>query len=150
MRTRLTSARNRRKGNAILESAFVSLVFFMLVFGIFDFGQFLFVHQALVHRARQAIRYGAIENADNTTAIKNRILYGQTTEKMTADGVPATGYFGLTPSMVTVTTSGKNTDNYRVNVTITNFPFTMLSPFVAGSKTSGTPIYVTVPLGLFD
>lgn len=150
MLIRPTSVRNRRKGSAIVESAFVSLVFFLLVFGIFDFGQFLFVHQALVHRARQAIRYGAIENPDDTTAIKNRILYGQTTARVQPDGAPATGYFGLTPSMVTVTTSGKNTDNYRVNVTIRNFPFTMLSPFVAGSKTSGTPIYVTVPLGLFN
>lgn len=150
MWTCLQSRRDGRKGNALVETAFVSLVFFMLVFGIFDFGQFLFVHQALVHRARQAIRYGAIQNADDTTAIRNRILYGQPTAKLAADGSPAKGYFGLTPSMVTVTTSGKNTDNYRVNVTISNFPFMMLSPFVAGPKTSGTPIHVTVPLGLFN
>ena len=141
--------RKGRKGNVIVETAVVSLVFFLLVFGIFDFGQFLFVHQALVHRARLAIRWGAINDADNTTAIQNRILYNQATAKTDAEGNAATGYFGLTPSNVTVTTTGKNTDNYRVNVRITNFPFVMLSPYMAGNKTGGS-INITVPLGLFN
>ena len=148
-RKAFTRTRKGRKGNAIIESALISLVFFLLLFGIFDFGQFLFVHQALVHRARTAIRWGAINDADNTTAIQNKILYNQSTAKVDAEGNAEAGYFGLTASNVTVTTTGKNTNDYRVNVQITNFPFVMLSPYVAG-KYQGTSINVTVPLGLFN
>ena len=142
--------RNGRKGNVIVETAVVSLVFFLLVFGIFDFGQFLFVHQALVHRIRHAVRAGAISDASDHTAIINRILYDQSTAKTDANGNAAKGYFGLTSSNITVADPEKNTDSYRLNVEVKNFPFIMLSPYMAGSKLSSGSIKVTVPLGLFN
>lgn len=147
---RKESARKGRKGNVIVETAVVSIVFFALIFGIFDVGQFLFVHQALVHRTRYAIRWGAINDPDNTTAIKNKILYNQSTAKTNPDGTAATGYFGLRASNVTVTTTGKDTDNYRVNVSVSNFPFVMLGLYQKGNVTAGTTINVSVPLGLFN
>jgi Flp pilus assembly protein TadG len=141
--------RERRKGNVLVETAFVAIVFFALVFGILDVGQFLYVHHALVQRARYAIRWGAINDPDSTDVIKNKILYNQSTAKTNPNGTAATGYFGLTASNVTVTTSGKDTDNYRVNVTITHVPFRMMSVYKSGSFNGGS-VNVSVPLGLFN
>ena len=137
-----------RKGNVIVETALVSIVFFALVFGIFDIGQFLFVHQALVNRTRTAIRAGAI-TGESTSATVNRILYNQTTPQVDGQGNASAGYFGLTSSNVSVTKTGAGTDNARVVVTVTNFPFKMLSLYNHGNF-QGTSITVTVPLGMFD
>ena len=147
MFARLFTARGR-KGNVIVETALVSLVFFALVFGIFDVGQFLFVHQALVNRARGAIRSAAI-NGDSNSALTYRILYGQTTAKTNPDGTAASGYFGLTSSNILVTNLEPGTDNARINVTITNFPFIMLGLYKHGTF-KGTSISVTAPLGMFN
>jgi hypothetical protein len=42
-----------------------------------------------------------------------------------------------------------NTDNYRTEVRIYNYPYVMLSPYSAGSYT-GPNITVDVPRGLYD
>ena len=41
--------------------------------------------------------------------------------------------FGLTPAMVQVTASDANTDDYRLTVKVTNFPYTVFSPYIAGT-----------------
>ena len=143
------NTRKGRKGNAMVEAALVSLVFFLLVLGIFDFGQFLFVHQALVHRARTAIRAGAIYS-DSSTAIKNRILYNQSTAKLDSDGNAKAGYFGLTANDIVVYQLDSGTDSARVNVQITSFPFVMLSGYAVPGPKRGKAITVTVPLGMFN
>jgi len=140
--------RRRRKGSVIVETAFVALGFCLLLFAIFDFGQFLFVHQALVQRARNSIRTGSIKSETND-AIKYRILYNQNTAKLNANGTPAAGYFGLTSSNVTVTQLQAGTDSARYNVTISQFPFIMVSPLIAGNKT-GTTINLVVPVGMYN
>jgi Flp pilus assembly protein TadG len=87
--------RERRRGNVIIETGLVSILFFTLLFGVIDIGQFLFVHHALVQRARNSIRWGAINNIDDTAAIQNKILYNQSTAKTDGSGNPATVYVGL-------------------------------------------------------
>lgn len=141
--------RRGRKGNVIVETALVSIVFFTLLFGILDIGQFLFIHHALVQRARNSIRWGAINNIDDTAAIQNKILYNQSTTQKDAKGNAVAGYFGLTATDVTVTTTGKGTDNYQVQVTINSFPFKVFG--IAGHGTyKGTPISMSVPVGLYN
>ncbi len=113
--------------------------------GAFDFGQFLFIHQALVERVRLAARWGAVvgQGAD-ITGTKNMVLYNQPSNS--GDKAP---YFNLTASMVEVNTSDLNTDNARLTVKVSQYPFSSFSPFIAGSY-SGAPIQVSVPLGMFN
>jgi len=118
---------------------------FFLILGAFDFGQFLFIHQALVERARYAARWGAIADPTNTTAIQNMVRYNQST-------TPASGtasYFNLSAANVQVTNLDAGTANSRLKVLITNYPYTILSPNIAGTYT-GPNISVVVPLGQAD
>jgi Flp pilus assembly protein TadG len=135
---------NRRRksgGHVMIEVSFIFIVFFAMLIGVFDFGQFLFVHQALTERAREAARNGMANDWTNNQ-IQNFMLYGQT-------GTGSTGYFGLNSSMVTVTQSDANTWNWRINIQVSNYPYKILSPFIAGTYI-GPNINVTVPLGEFD
>lgn len=143
LKTPTAARRRNQKGHAMLEGALTSLLFFTLVIGAFDFGQFLFIHQALVERVRLAARWGAVDGGANLAGVKNVVLYNQ---PQVAD---KPGYFGLTSSMVSVNTADLNTDNARLTVKVSQYPFTSLSPFIAGNHT-GRPIQVSVPLGMFN
>ena len=127
----------------MVESALILVIFLSMLIGVVDFGQFLFIHQALVERARLAARWGmATYPAPTNTEIQNMMLYGQST-------AGSNGYFGLTSSMVTVTSSNPNTWNACISILVSNYPYKMLSPYIAGTY-SGPNINVTVPLGLYD
>ena len=129
----------------MVEMALISLVFICLLIGAFDVGQFLFVHQALVERARYAARWGAINDPTDSTSITNMVLYYQAAS-------PASGtasYFNLTAGNVTVTNPGSGTNDYRLNIQISGYSFTVLSPYIAGNLT-GPPVTVSVPLGLYN
>jgi Flp pilus assembly protein TadG len=136
-------ARRRKSGGSVMvETALIFLVFACLLLGAFDFGQFLFVHQALVERARYAARWGAISDPTNATAITNMVLYNAPTGS-------GTGYFNLTSANVFVTNPGVGTDNYVLNVQLSGYKYTRVSPYIAGSYT-GPQINVSVPLGIFN
>jgi Flp pilus assembly protein TadG len=140
---RVPRRRQTSRGSTILELSFIFLIFFSLLMGAFDFGQFLFLHQALVERARSAARWALLTSPPPTnTEVQNMVLYGQST-------AGTNGYFGLTSSTVTVTQSNANTWNWRISVLISNYPYKMFSPYIAGSYT-GPNISVTVPLGMYD
>ena len=127
----------------MVELTLIVLVFFFLLMGAFDFGQFLFIHQALVERARVAARWGmATYPSPTNTEIQNMMIYGQSS-------AGTNPYFGLTSSMVTVTTSNLNSWNARISILVSNYPYKMLSPYIAGSYT-GPNISVIVPLGMYD
>ena len=140
---RSTNRRRAQRGSVFMESAFIFLVLVLLLTGIFDFGQFLFVHQALVERARSAARWGIVHNPDNTDAIRNKVLYDS------ASDPGSTGYFGLTSSNVQVSHTGAGTNDNRLTVRIVNYPYQMLSPFVAGTYT-GPEIRISEALGMFN
>lgn len=139
-----TTSRRRRtsKGSVFVETALIFLAFAGMLIGAFDFGQFLFIHQALVERARYAARWGAINDPTDSASITNMVLYNQ----------PASGaapYFNLTAGNVTVTNPGSGTDNHLLNITISGYTYTVLSPYIAGSY-QGPNISVSVPLGLYN
>jgi Flp pilus assembly protein TadG len=120
----------------------LSLIFMFLVcllVGTLDFGQFLFIHQMLTERARSAVRYGVTTTPLDTTGVRNMVLYGQTTGS-------GAGVFGLTSEMVQVTVANANTDDYRLTVKVTNFPYTVLSPYISGTY-HGPDIVANLPLG---
>ena len=93
----------------------------------------------LLERARAAVRYGVTQSPISTDAVQNMVLYGATTGS-------GSGVFGLQSSMVTVTTSGAGTDDYLLKVKVSNYPYTVFSPWIAGSYT-GPDIMAEQALG---
>lgn len=128
-----------RRGQSVVESAFVLLVLLTTLIGIFDLGQVLFIHQSFVERVRHAARY-AVVNSYDPVAFKNMVLYRQTT-------VPAgqtSGIFGLTPDTVSITHSGAGTNDDRIVVSITSYPYRFFTPLIAGVFV-GRNITVSLP-----
>jgi len=136
--------RQTSRGSTMVELSLVGMMFFILLIGIADVGQVLFLQQAMVERARSAARWGAVNDPTNASAIRNMVLYLRPT-------APAGGRasFGLTPSMVNVSTADAGTNDYRLVIQISGYSFLMLSPYIAGSH-RGAPINVSVPLGLYN
>lgn len=131
--------RRSEQGNAIIEASLTLMLFLVLVFSLFDFGFSLFLHQTFLHQARAAARYGAVYAPGDTAAIKNMVLYNQTTG--TGNGI-----LGLSPSAVNVIRTGTpNSPDDRIVVTITGYTFTFITPGWAGHKT-GKPIRVSIPV----
>ena len=145
MRTTIRGRRARQRGSVIVETSLIFLVFMAMLIGGFDFAQFLFIHHALVERTRGAARWGAIQDPTDSLSITNMILYNQAATPPA--GTPT--YFNLSSANVTVTNSGAGTDDYRLNVQVSGYTYTVLSPYIAGSYT-GPSIIVSVPLGLYD
>ena len=150
-------SKKRERGSVFVETAFIFTTFAFMLIGAFDFGQFLFIHQALVERARTAARWGAVSDPTNHTAIQNMVLYDQSSTPVNqqqqinngwGDPPPSNppGYFGLTSDMVQVSDPGSGTNDYRLTVFITNYPYTVLSPYIGGTHI-GPNITVSYPIG---
>ncbi len=58
--TRARRARDRR-GQALVEFALVVPIFLLLLFGLIDVGRYVYVSNAFNQAAREAARYGAVE-----------------------------------------------------------------------------------------
>jgi Flp pilus assembly protein TadG len=142
MRAPSLDLKKKSKGAVMVETTLIAVVFLTMLFGAFDFAQFLFIHQALVERARYVARWGALADPTNTSAITDMMLYNQSTDPPAGTA----GYLGLTASNVTVSTPGSGTADYRLTLLISNYSYSMFSPFIAGSYT-GPNISVSVPLG---
>jgi hypothetical protein len=122
-----------------VESALIGLVLLATLIGAFDLGQILFLHQTFVERVRNAARYAVVHSYD-AAAFKNMVLYRQPT-------VPegqTSGIFGLTADMVSVTRPGVGTNDERIIISITNYPYRFFSPLIAGVIV-GRTITVSLP-----
>jgi TadE-like protein len=126
------------RGSTFVESALVLVVFLVMLISTFDVGQVLFLHQSITERIRAALRYGVVNKYD-ATAITDYILYGQ-------PNAPASGstFFSLTPDMVSVQRLDAGTADDRVVITVKNYPYEFLTPFLAG-KQKGAPIIESLP-----
>ena len=97
---RPSGRRKTSRGSAMVEMSLIGIVFFVILIGIVDFGQFLFLQQAMVERARSAARWGAVTDPTNSAAIRNMVLYLQSSAPP-----GGTASFGLTADMVSVSTA---------------------------------------------
>jgi hypothetical protein len=151
MRRTATSRRRayRQRGSALVEGALIFLLLAAMLIGAVDFSQFLFVHQTLTERARQAVRYGLVNDPTDSTSIQNIVLYGQPS----GESVPAhpdshdTGIFNVQRSNVTVSVAGSGTDHHRLSVQIQGYRYIVYSPFIAGGY-NGPRIVAALPLGV--
>jgi Flp pilus assembly protein TadG len=128
-------ARKRQSGQAMLESALVLLIFLVVLIGIFDMGQFLYFHQSLTERARAAARYGAVNTYSSPgLAIQNVAIYN---DPNGAGGgatavLPYLNTVADTNGYVSATLLGAvGTDDARIVVTIQNYPYRFLSPYMS-------------------
>ena len=149
MRTmKLQHTPSRERGSALVEGALIFFVFTLMMIAVVDFGQFLFIHQTLTERAREGVRYGIVNDPTDATSIQNMVLYGQTSGGPVPQSASSSdaGIFGVQRSQVVVSTTGSSTDDYRLNVRVQNYAYTIYSPLIYGSYT-GPNILASMPLG---
>jgi len=140
--------RNSRsqRGQTLVEGALALLVFFALLFGVIDCGVMLVRHQALVERVRSAVRWGVVRPWDgNGDQIANLILFEQTTEPSSANA----GYLGLKRENVQVRyqpASPANPDDETLSVSIVNFHYQFLSPWITQVFINPRPVLISAPM----
>ena len=119
----------------MLESALVLLIFLVVLIGVVDMGQFLYFHQSLTERARVAARYGAVHAYSSPGLdIQNVAIYND-------PGGAGAGASAVLPYLNTAAgTNGyvsatlvgaAGTDDARIIVTINNYPYNFLSPYMS-------------------
>lgn len=140
MQRRRIQAQSRRseRGTALAELAIGALVFFIAVFGILELGRLLWTHNALTDAARRGARYASM-NSQNTTKVKNLVVYGN------ANGGTQPVVYNLTTNNVSVTYSGFGVKQGTVTVQITGYQFVFNVPLIGATIT--LPAYKTTLMG---
>lgn len=137
--TRPVSSRRRSKskGAGLLEAALVLLTLLSLIIFVMDMGRILMMEQFIAERTRATVRMAVVNNW-STTQAKNYLVYNSTAGS-------GTGYFGLIPSQVAVTTSGTaGSSDHLLKVTVSGVPVLTWIPGIAGQYTL-PPITATSP-----
>jgi Flp pilus assembly protein TadG len=117
-----------QRGQAILESALIMMVFLPLLAGVMDLGQFLYFHQSLSERVRAAARYGAAHPFTDGSDIVNVAIYNDPAGCPNGAGA-VLPYLTATAGQngaVTAELADAGTDDARITVTITNYPYSFL------------------------
>lgn len=120
------SRRRAQRGNVILESALVLVVILFIVVGTMDMGRMMFTHETLADRVRAGAKWASVNSFD-AAKIRNVVVYGTPeagTQPVMSD---------LSPALVSADLIDPNTTRARVEVRITNFPFSFFLPLLGGS-----------------
>lgn len=129
-----------------MEAALSLTVFIALMISAFDLGQMLFFHQALVERVREAVRWGTLNQYDGTgNQIANIVLYHNTANP--GGGTPT--FLKLTRDNVNVEYQAGTLDNpndERIRVTIVNYSYEFISPWIAGVFVHSNPVSASAPM----
>jgi hypothetical protein len=129
----------RKRGSSLLESVFTLLVFTGMLIGIFDVGQVLFLEHVLADRVRAAVRYGSV-NPDDTTGIRNLVLYG-----VIAPAEGATPGADLTADMVAVNRTTVGTSMEQIAVAVSGYRLQFATPLFPAAIT-GRTIAAALPI----
>ena len=142
--------RRSERGQTLVEGALALLVFFTLLFGVIDCGLVLVRHQSLVERVRSAVRWGVVRPWDGSgEQIANLILYDQPTEPVSATNGAMGGYLGLTRENVQVRyqpASPARPDDEMLSVSIVNFHYQFLSPWITQVFINPRPVLISAPM----
>jgi Flp pilus assembly protein TadG len=130
---------SNERGATLVEFAIGVTVFLTAMFAVVEFGRALYVHNALADAARRGARYATLHASTDMDAVKNVVVYGD----------PAGGSQPLVPNLTTTNVS-VNYANYGLNkgtvsVSITNYQFQFVLPFLGTSITM--PNYSTTLTG---
>jgi TadE-like protein len=142
----MTRTRHSERGQTLIEGALALTVFFSLLFGVIDCGLVLVRHQSLVERVRAAVRWGVVRPWDGSgEQITNLILYDQPAEPSGATG----SYLGLTRANVQVRyqpASPARPDDEMLSVSIVNFHYQFLSPWITQVFINPRPVLISAPM----
>jgi len=146
--------RRSERGQTLIEGALALTVFFSLLFGVIDCGLVVVRHQSLVERVRSAVRWGVVRPWDGSgEQIANLILYDQPTEPVGASSRTASGatggYLGLTRDNVQVRyqpASPARPDDEMLSVSIVNFHYQFLSPWITHIFINPRPVLISAPM----
>lgn len=119
-------SKKRERGSTLVEFAIGATVFLTAMFGVLEFGRALWVHNALADAARRGSRYAVI-NLQDETKVQNVVVYGN------PDGGAKPLVDNLTTGNVTVTYSGFEMNKGTVSVSITDYQFQFVLPFLGTS-----------------
>ena len=141
----MRDTRRSERGQTLVEGALALTVFFSLLFGVIDCGLVLVRHQSLVERVRAAVRWGVVRPWDGTgEQIANLILYDRPA------GSPVSGgYLGLTRENVQVRyrpASPARPDDKMLSVSIVNFHYQFLSPWITQIFINPRPVLISAPM----
>lgn len=128
------------RGATLAEMAIGATVFFTAVFAILEFSRLLWTHNALTDAAQRGARYAAI-SSQNTTNVKNMVVYGVTNPSITAQPEVS----GLMASNVEVIYSNFGVKQGTVSVRITGYQFSFSVPLIG--TTLAMPDYKTTLTG---
>lgn len=134
MKGRTVMKRNRKlnteRGSSLVEMVIGASVLMTVVFGVLEVGRLLWTHNALAEAARKGARYAAV-STQNTTNVKNMVVYGTTSPGGGATPV----VYGMTTSNVNVTYTGFGVKQGTVTVEITGYVFNFNVPIFGGGIT---------------
>ncbi len=102
-RLRRAGRRGRGRGQAMVEFALVFPIFALVVFGIIDVGRYVYVTNAFNQAAREAARYGSVEQwqygCPASVTTQNRLTCTQQIARDRMAAAPA--YFNVTATCTT-------------------------------------------------
>lgn len=134
----MTIQRRGRRGNAMLEMAFVALPLFGLLFGLIDFSMAIFVRTTLQHAvregARYAVTYGTANGKCQDASITERVQKSAMGFLAGTDGASKVKvrYFAIDESNPgTFTEFGAGTGNAPGNIVevgIENYEYRWMAP----------------------
>jgi Flp pilus assembly protein TadG len=130
------------RGSATVEFAMVAGIFFMVLISIIEFSRLLYTHNALTDAARRGARYAAIHKATDETCVRNVVIYGErhVDNSCAPTGAPLVNdiddatiniiYQGADTDYDGTIDSGYGTNLGTVTVTIENYTFDLLVPYL--------------------
>src|SRR5947207_12154625 len=135
----------RERGQALVESALILLVFLASLIGAIDFGQLLFTHELMVERVRAGVRWGVVNAWDGTgDQIANMVLYNSSS--VPEGGSPFLGMTRANVSVAHTNATASNPNDERITVSIVNYRFTFLSPWIAHTYSGNYAAVETAPM----
>lgn len=127
--------KDNERGSTLLEFAIGVTVFATAMFGVLEFGRALWVHNALTDAARRGARYAVLHTAGEVNQVKNVVVYGNSA----GTGNPMLD--NLSTANVSVNYSGFGLNDGTATVSITNYQFQFVIPFIGA--TIAMPSYST-------
>ena len=118
--------KNRERGHAVVELAFVWTLLWLLITGVYQFGNAFFIYSRLEAAASNAAMLGsrltydrADAGASFTTQVKNMTVYGD----------PSGGSTPLAPNLTTGNVDVHVTGSYPTYITVTFTNYTITNIF---------------------
>ncbi len=117
----------KRVGQATIEFALVILILSVVLMGIFDLGRIIYTTASLSNAAREGARVAAVTSS--ITAIDNAVISRGVGLNIQQGQILAPIYC-TAPDCSATTTNRTDDTAVAVKITISNYPFTAITPFI--------------------